>query len=237
MPGCRAGLSGTAVLPTVFGTERRVWCCLMSSKFPPVHVVLTGVCGTGKTGVAEYLSRVTGMPVVSADDFHPATNRRKLATGQDLCSADFTPVLHRMRDWIADRALSGTSAIVTCPPLSRENRDLLREAESLSELSGEDATRLLVIELSAPRDVLVERLANRPDHIVPVSVLDSQLASVEPLDDDEFGAVVDASGHPEDVADTVLDTVARLRTAGAVAVGRASLADRRAEQSRHAVEQ
>lgn len=85
--------------------------------------------------------------------------------------------------------------------------------------------------------MLVERLANRPDHIVPVSVLDSQLASVEPLDDDEFGAVVDASGHPEDVADTVLDTVARLRTAGAVAVGRASLADRRAEQSRHAVEQ
>lgn len=209
----------------------------MSSKFSPVHVVLSGMNGTGRSGIAEHLSQLTGMPVADAAAFHPATSRRKIASGQVLCTADVTGQLHRMRDWIADRALSGTSAIVTCPPLSRENRDLLREAESLSELSGEDATRLLVIELSAPRDVLVERLANRPDHIVPVSVLDSQLASVEPLDDDEFGAVVDASGHPEDVADTVLDTVARLRTAGAVAVGRASLADRRAEQSRHAVEQ
>lgn len=183
----------------------------MSSKFPPVHVVLTGVCGTGKSSVAEQLSRTTGMAVANAENFHPATTRRKLATGQDLCSADLTPLLHRLRDWIADRALSGTSAIVTCPPLSRTSRDLLREAEDLSALSGNDATRMLFIELTAPREVLVERLAHRADHIVPVSVLDAQLAATEPLEADEFGAVVDATGDPADVAGTVLDTVARVR--------------------------
>ena len=209
----------------------------MSSKFPPVHVVLTGVCGTGKSSVAEQLSRVTGMPVADATDFHPATTRRKLATGQDLCNADITPLLHRLRDWIADRALSGASTIVTCPPLGRERRDVLREAEDLSALSGNDATRLLFIELTTPREVLVDRLAHRTDHLVPVSVLDAQLAATEPLADDEFGAVVDATGHPEDVADAVLDTVARVRSGRLVGAGVSGTDDRRDAQARAVAEQ
>lgn len=184
----------------------------MPQKFPSVYVVLTGVCGTGKSSVADRLSRVTGIPVADAADFHPAINRRKIATGQSLCTSDLTGWLNRMRDWLAGRAVSGTSAILTCPPMTRTERDVLREAEDVSALTGEDAASLLVIELTAPRDVLVERSANRSDHLIPVSVLDAQLGRIESLERDEYGAVVDATGEPGDVAERVLATIVRLRS-------------------------
>lgn len=183
----------------------------MLSKYPPLHVVLTGVCGTSTSSIASRLSELTDIPVSDADDFHPATNQRKLATGQELGTADLTPWLHRLRDWIADRAMSGASAILTCPPLTREDRDILREAEDISTFTGHEANQLLIIQLTAPRDILAERLLNDPDHLVPLSVLDTQIDALEPLAEDEFGTIVDASGPPEDVADAVLNAITSLR--------------------------
>ncbi len=177
----------------------------MSTKTPPVHVVLTGVCGTGQTGVAEHLSRRTGMPVADADSFHPATTRRKIATGQALCAADLTGQLHRMRDWIADRAVSGTSTLIACPPLSRASRDLLREAEDVVALTGQVGIRLVFIELTVPGS------ADRADRADRAEGADS--AGIEPLEADEHGTTVDASGEPGDVADLVVGAIARLRHA------------------------
>lgn len=190
----------------------------MSSKFPPVHVVLTGVRGTGQGGVAEHLSRLTGMPVADASSFHPATTRRKIATGQNLCTADHTGQLHRMRDWIADRAVSGASTIVACPSLSRASRDILREAEDVVALTGQVDTRLVFIELATPAG-------------------DRATGTHEPLGPDEYGTTVDASGHPEDVADHVLDAVARMRTGRLIPAATPSMADRLIAQAREAAEQ
>ena len=190
----------------------------MSSKFSPVHVVLSGVNGTGRAGIAEHLSQLTGMPVADAAAFHPATSRRKIASGQVLCTADVTGQLHRMRDWIADRAVSGTSTILSCPPLSRADRDVLREAEDVAALTGQDAARVMFIGLATPE-------ATGTDPLALV------------LAPDEFGTTVDVSGHPEDVADRVLDAVARLRSDQHAAVGSPSMADRLMAQAREASEQ
>lgn len=190
----------------------------MLSKCPPMHVILTGVCGTQQASIADHLSALTGVPVANAEKFHPATNQRKLATGQELCTADLTPWLHRLRDWIADRTLSGTVAILTCPPLTREERDTLREAEEISALTGQDTIPLLIIQLTAPREVLVERLRQHSEHLIPLSSLDAQLATQEPLDDSEFGAIVDASGQPEDVADQVLAVILSLHNSHTIPI-------------------
>ncbi|CAM5313281.1 carbohydrate kinase [Corynebacterium variabile] len=186
----------------------------MSSKFSPVHVVLSGMNGTGRSGIAEHLSQLTGMPVADAAAFHPATSRRKIASGQVLCTADVTGQLHRMRDWIADRAVSGTSTILTCPPLSRADRDALREAEDVAVLTGQDGSRVMFIGLAAP-----------------------DATSTDPVAPDEFGTTVDASGHPEDVADRVLDAIARMRSDQQIADGSPSMADRLIAQAREAAEQ
>ena len=119
-----------------------------------------------------------------------------------------------MRDWIADRAVSGTSTILTCPPLSRADRDALREAEDVAALTGQDASRLMFIGLTTP-----------------------DATGADPLAMDEFGTTVDASGHPEDVADRVLDAIARMRSDQQIAAGSPSMADRLMAQAREAAEQ
>jgi gluconate kinase len=47
--------------------------------------------------------------------------------------------------------------------------------------------------LDVPRDVLEARMEQRPDHFMPASLLDSQLAALEPLGADEPGVTVPAT--------------------------------------------
>jgi gluconate kinase len=49
------------------------------------------------------------------------------------------------------------------------------------------------------------RLADRTGHFMPVSLLDSQVATLEPLADDEFGVAVDGSAP----LDVVISTACR----------------------------
>jgi gluconokinase len=51
--------------------------------------------------------------------------------------------------------------------------------------------------LSAERTVLAARIAHRPGHFMPLSLLDSQLATLEPLEPDEDGVTLDAGRAPE----------------------------------------
>ena len=59
--------------------------------------------------------------------------------------------------------------------------------------------------LSAPAEVLAERLQSRTGHYMPSSLLHSQLATYEPAEDDESVDTVDVSGTPDEVVADVLD--------------------------------
>ena len=54
-------------------------------------------------------------------------------------------------------------------------------------------------------DVLRERIGRRQGHYMPASLLDSQLATLEPLQPDEPGFAVPADGPLDEVADRVVD--------------------------------
>ncbi|MEG2033961.1 MAG: gluconokinase, partial [Janthinobacterium sp.] len=54
--------------------------------------------------------------------------------------------------------------------------------------SGDPALRF--VHLDGPRTVLEQRL-QRPGHFMPASLLDSQLATLQPLQADESGMVLD----------------------------------------------
>jgi gluconokinase len=56
--------------------------------------------------------------------------------------------------------------------------------------------------------VLTERLQKRTGHYMPASLLGSQLATLEPLQDDEPGGAVPGEGSVED---TAADLLAALR--------------------------
>jgi gluconokinase len=57
-------------------------------------------------------------------------------------------------------------------------------------------------------DVLRERVTQRAGHYMPPSLLDSQLATLEPLEPDEPGLTITGEGRPDDVAGQVLDALA-----------------------------
>ena len=63
--------------------------------------------------------------------------------------------------------------------------------------------------VTVPRAVLAERLGQRKDHYMPASLLDSQLAALEPLGPDEPGITVPGIATPEVVVDYVLGVLAR----------------------------
>jgi gluconokinase len=165
----------------------------------PTAVVVMGVSGSGKTTVAVELARRLGWEFAEGDDHQPAANVEKMRSGTPLDDCDREPWLRGLAEWIAERERAGTSCVLTCSALKRSYRDLLRE--------GNDS--VFFAHVDVPEAVLAERLAQRTDHYMPASLLTSQLASLEPLQDDEPGITVAGTGEPAGVVDAI---VAALRS-------------------------
>lgn len=163
----------------------------------PFAVIVMGVSGAGKTTIGQALARRLSWPFLDADDLHSAANVAKMKRGEPLTDADRGPWLDAVQAHIADALGRSTSIVVACSALRHAYRD---------HLAGGD-TRVLFVHLDAPHDVLAARLASRRGHFAAPSLLDSQLASLEPPGDD--AVVVDATRPPDEI---VAGIVARLPT-------------------------
>jgi gluconokinase len=152
-----------------------------------------GVSGSGKTTVARRLATELGYEFADADDFHPAANIAKMARGEPLSDADREPWLRTLASWIARHRESGRSTVLACSALKRRYRDLLRGA----------APQVLFVHLDAPRATLQRRMEHRQGHYMPADLLDSQLATLEPLEPDEMGVTRDAVAAPNDIVDNI----------------------------------
>ena len=83
--------------------------------------------------------------------------------------------------------------MVPCSALRRSYRDLLETAGDVQ-----------FVHLTGSYDLLRERIQGRAGHFMKPEMLDSQLATLEPLGDDEPGFAVDIAARPEQVVDEVL---------------------------------
>jgi gluconokinase len=147
-------------------------------------IVVMGVSGSGKTSVAVELTRQLGWDYIEGDDLHPEANVAKMAGGIPLDDGDRWPWLQRIAEVIGEHEAAGSSVVITCSALKRSYRDLLREGHP----------SVWFAHVQASPEVLAERLANRQGHYMPPSLLDSQLATLEPLGDDEPGDVIAGDG-------------------------------------------
>lgn len=155
----------------------------------PVHVVVMGVSATGKTTVAKALAEMLSLEFIEGDDFHTPHNLKKMAEGDPLTDEDREPWLRTLASMIEQRDAAGVSTVLTCSALRRPYRDILRTAKQ----------DLYFIHLHADFDCLLERMSQREKHFMPSSLLQSQFDTLEPLEDDEEGAVVDVSPPLEQV--------------------------------------
>lgn len=158
------------------------------------HLVVMGVSGSGKTTVARILADRLGWTFAEADEFHPEANVAKMAAGTPLTDEDRWPWLRAIAAWIGDREQAGESSVVTCSALRRAYRDILVGAPG----------DVRFVHLAGTPDLIEGRMAHRSGHFMPVSLLPSQFATLEPLEPDEPGVEVPVSSSPHTVADAAL---------------------------------
>jgi gluconokinase len=133
-------------------------------------IVVMGVTASGKSTLAQALSRALGWPIYEGDDFHPPENVEKMRRGMPLDDRDRAPWLDALHGVIRKTLEAGQHAIITCSALRKAYRERLHRG----------LTRVHFIHLAVPKDALQERLRERTNHFMPPSLLDSQLATLEP---------------------------------------------------------
>lgn len=166
----------------------------------PQSIVVMGVSGAGKSSVGQALATQLGASFIDGDTLHPEANVRKMASGVPLTDEDRWPWLHLVGAKLSTSSRTGT--IVACSALKRSYRDAIRTA-------APDTTFIL---LRADKPALQDRLTQRPGHFMPASLLTSQLETLEELQDDESGVMIESTGG----VDTTVERIRKLLELAAV---------------------
>jgi len=137
-----------------------------------------GVAGCGKSTLGQAVAGRLGWPLVEGDDFHPPRNLEKMKSGVALTDAD-------RRDWLqalAQELASRPHSVLTCSALKRVYRDQLRNASA--------GLRFVFLDLTEAQ--ARERVAQRPAHLFPPTLVASQFATLERPDGEDGVLRVDA---------------------------------------------
>jgi gluconokinase len=154
-----------------------------------VIVVLMGVSGAGKTTVGRLLSDRLGWEFLDADDFHPASNKDKMARGEPLTDGDRAPWLDALAVAVRRRLDGSVSAVLACSALKEAYRQKLRLGPEVR-----------FVYLRADVEILRQRLENRRGHYFRAAMLASQL---EALEEPADALSIDAVGSPEAIASRI----------------------------------
>ena len=166
-------------------------------------IIVMGVAGSGKTSVGGALSERLGFPFRDGDEFHPAANVAKMSSGVPLTDEDRWPWLDAIGKAVRDAGDDGI--IVACSALRRVYRDRLRAAAGRP---------IVFVHLTGSRALLAERLAARKGHFMPPSLLDSQLATLEPPGPGERALAVSVEPPVATIADEVVAKLPAFAAAG-----------------------
>jgi len=156
----------------------------MANEWQQPVVVVMGVSGSGKSTVAGVLAGQLGWDLAEGDDMHPEANVVKMASGHPLTDDDRWPWLETVSSWIAKHAAAGMPGIITCSALKRSYRDVLR------------GNHVVFIHLVGSKEKIGRRIAARQGHFMPATLLDSQIATLEPPGPDENVLVVPMGSAP-----------------------------------------
>ena len=166
----------------------------MNKNTKQVRWVVMGVSGCGKSSVGQLLAAALQVPFLEGDSFHSAANVAKMSAGVALTDADRQHWLLALQAEIHAARERDDGLVLSCSALKRGYRDLLRSADP----------QLRFAHLHGPRALLAARMAARAGHYMPASLLDSQLAALEPLQADEAGLALDIAQPPAQLVDLIL---------------------------------
>jgi|UPI0002F63928 gluconokinase len=131
-----------------------------------VFLVVMGVAGCGKSSLGQVCAAHLRLPLLEGDDFHSANNVNKMRSGVPLSDDDRQTWLDTLA---AQLQAHPAGVVLTCSALRQRYRDRLRAA----------VPGLRFVFLSLTQDEARERVAARPGHLFPVSLVASQFETLE----------------------------------------------------------
>ncbi|MBA1350114.1 gluconokinase [Rhizobium sp. WYCCWR 11146] len=179
---------------------------MMSEQMNKSHaIIVMGVSGCGKSSVGEKLAEALHLAFVEGDALHPAANVEKMSKGIPLTDEDRMPWLDRIGEDMKASMEKSEGIIVSCSALKRIYRDRLRAA-----VGG----NLFFVYLEGSKALLMKRMGERKGHFMPASLLESQLATLEPPTGELGVVTVDIDDTIEGIAATALKSLAALGITG-----------------------
>lgn len=130
-------------------------------------LVVMGVAGCGKSSLGQRCAEALGIPLLEGDDFHSAQSVAKMRSGIALDDADRGDWLDQLAAELQKHRPSG--CVLTCSALRQRYRDRLRQA----------VPQLRFVFLSLTESEARSRVAARPEHVFPVSLVSSQFEALE----------------------------------------------------------
>ncbi len=155
-----------------------------------MRIVVCGVSGSGKSVVGKCVAASLGCPFLDADDFHSEANKAKMHAHIPLTDEDRWPWLDAMNAALRDKP----DVVLACSALKRVYRDRLEAGLDDFHWVG----------LVGDRDLLYRRMENRKGHFMPPELLDSQLATWEPL---ERGQTFDVAGSVDEICTKIVSEI------------------------------
>ena len=148
----------------------------------PYLIISMGVSGSGKSTVAEMLAQKFDLPFLEADDFHSAENKAHMAAGKALTDEMREPWIANICNTIKEE---GKSCVLAYSGLRRAHRQKFREL----------GFNTLFLYLNGSKELIAQRMSDRAGHFMPVSLLESQFASMDaPQDEPDMQLVsIDAT--------------------------------------------
>ncbi|MFA9440927.1 gluconokinase [Uliginosibacterium sp. sgz301328] len=135
----------------------------------PMAVVVMGVAGCGKSTVGEACARRLGWHLIEGDEHHSSSAVEKMRHGIPLTDEDRAGWLARLGSLLRQEAALHEGAVLTCSALKRQYRDALRAA----------VPELRFVFLDIDQQTAQARVAARPEHLFPASLVTSQFATLE----------------------------------------------------------
>jgi gluconokinase len=159
-------------------------------------IVVMGVSGSGKTTVGKLLAQALGAEFAEGDAYHPPENIEKMRRGIPLEDADRWPWLQSLAAQIDRWLAAGTPMVLACSALKQSYRDVLAQGRP----------RMRFVHLEGDKALIRDRLDARRGHYMPASLLDSQIAALEPPID---AITVDIAGTPEAIVADIIQHLGR----------------------------
>jgi carbohydrate kinase (thermoresistant glucokinase family) len=148
---------------------------------PVPFVIVMGVTGSGKTTLGRRIALHFGVHFFDADDFHPRASIEKMVRGVPLDDADRAPWLRRLAEVVESHPDGG---VLACSALKRAYRNVL-----------DPRSMVVWVHLACTPELALARLANRRQHFMPASLVQSQFATLE---DPENAITIDSSASTDD---------------------------------------